>query len=789
MMQEPFFVKKVAVLGAGVMGAQIAAHCINAGIETLLFDLAAKEGPANGLIDKAIANLGKLKPAPLATPQSAALLQARNYKENLSDLSSCDLVIEAIAERLDWKEDLYKQISPYLSEKTVLVSNTSGLSINSLCDVLPEQHRHNFCGVHFFNPPRYMHLAELIPAKTTSAHLLDNLEAWLTSHLGKGVVRAKDTPNFIANRIGVFSLLTTLHHTMAMDMGLDEVDALTGPLLGRPKSATFRTMDVVGLDTMQHVIHTMQEQLKDDPWHKCFNLPEWLTTLVKEGHLGQKSGQGIYRKNGKTIEVYDIKTGQYKPSQATVSDEVKSIMKNTDPVSRMQNLIQSSNKQAKFLAACFRDLFHYCAYHLEQIADNVRDVDLAIRWGFGWMQGPFETWQLADLSKMVDFINQSISAHTALSDAKLPAWLEQIKAFYTDEGAYSPHKKAYQARSKLAVYKRQFFPDRVLKEPAFHTDIIYENEGVCLSYLKDDIAMLNFKSKANTIGQSVFDGLIAALEIAEKKCQGLIIYQGDAGNFSSGADLREVSKLIQEDKMQALDDMIAQFQQVAMRLKYSSIPTVAALRGRALGGGCELMMQCDAVVAAFESYPGLVEVGVGLIPAGGGCKEMAVRAANQAQQADLMLFIQTYFQQIATAQVAGSATEAMQMGYLKNTDTVIMHADEVLYAALAKVKAMQAANYLPPIKKTFKIAGIEGHARLQAGLVNWLEGGFISKHDYFIANEIANILCGGNLNQGTLVDEAWLLKLEREAFIKLADTPLTQARISALLETGKPLRN
>lgn len=788
-MQEPFYIKKVAVLGAGVMGAQIAAHCVNAGIETLLFDLAAKEGPANGLIDKAIVNLGKLKPVPLATAKTAALLQARNYEQNLADLSSCDLVIEAIAERLDWKEDLYKRISPYLSEKSILVSNTSGLSINSLCDVLPKQHRELFCGVHFFNPPRYMHLAELIPAKTTSNKLLDNLETWLTSHLGKGVVRAKDTPNFIANRIGVFSLLTTLHHTLAMDMGLDEVDALTGPLLGRPKSATFRTMDVVGLDTMQHVVHTMQEQLKDDPWHSSFKLPEWLSTLIKEGYLGQKSGQGIYRKNGKIIEVFDIKLGGYRPSKSEISDELKAIMKTKDPVERMQGLISSNNKQAQFLAACFKDLFHYCAFHLEGIADNVRDVDLAIRWGFGWMQGPFETWQLADLKKMARFINESIEAKTSLSTATLPGWLAEISSFYTDDGAYSPQLNQYQPRRNLPVYQHQFFPDRVLKESIHPTLVIYENPGVCLWRLKDDIAVVNFTSKANTIGQSVLDGLHEALDKAEQQCQGLIIYQNDASNFSSGADLRGVSLLIQENKMQGLENMIAQFQRIAMRLKYSVIPTVAALRGRALGGGCELMMHCDTVVCAFESYPGLVEVGVGVIPAGGGCKEMAMRAANQAQQADLMNFIQTYFQQIATAQVAGSATNAIQMGYLRSTDTVVMHADEVLYAAVAKIKAMQAANYLPPIPNNFKVAGIEGHARLQSGLVNWLEGGFISQHDYFLANELATVLCGGNLNQGAIVDEEWMLKLEREAFIKLASTPLTQARISYLLETGKPLRN
>lgn len=789
-MQEPFYIKKVAILGAGVMGAQIAAHCVNAGIETLLFDLPAKEGAANGIVDKAIANLGKLKPAPLATPQTGSLLLARNYEQHLADLNSCDLIIEAIAERLDWKEDLYKKISPHLAPHAILVSNTSGLSINSLCTVLPKQHHERFCGVHFFNPPRYMHLAELIPAQSTSKELLDNLETWLTRYLGKGVVRAKDTPNFIANRVGVFSLLTIVHHTMAMDMGLDEVDALTGALLGRPKSATFRTMDVVGLDTMKHVVNTMQEQLKDDPWHSLFHLPDWLNNLISEGHLGQKAGQGIYRKNGKVIEVFDIKTKSYRPSEAQVSDEVKTIMKNPEPMARMQALINSSNKQAQFLAACFRDLFHYCAYHLQDIAENVRDIDLAIRWGFGWMQGPFETWQQADVQQMLQVMEEAIQNKTALSSAKLPNWLSTLKAFYTEQGAYSPTTNDYQSRSHLAVYKRQIFPDRVLQEAKYKAATVYENDGVIMRHFKDDIAVVSFKSKANTIGQAVLDGMQKTMELAEKEFQGLIVYQDDAQNFSSGADLRGVSLLIKENKMQAIDDMIAQFQHIALRLKYSVIPTVAALRGRALGGGCELMLHCDAVVAAFESYPGLVEVGVGLIPAGGGCKEMALRAATQAKQGDeLMNLIQAYFQQIATAQVASSATEAMQMGYLRNTDQCMMHANEVLYAALVKVKAMQEMNYLPPLAKQFRVAGMEGHARLQAGLVNWLEGGFISKHDYTLANELAFVLCGGDLNQNTLVDEQWMLKLEREAFIKLTKTELTQARINHLLETGKPLRN
>jgi 3-hydroxyacyl-CoA dehydrogenase len=548
-------------------------------------------------------------------------------------------------------------------------------------------------------------------------------------------------------------------------------------------------MDVVGLDTMQHVVATMHNQLQDDPWHALFELPEWILNLIKEGHLGQKSGQGIYRKNGRIIEVYDVASGDYRPSEAFISDELKSIMANPDPVLRMQALITSNNKQAQFLAACFRDLFHYCAYYLEHIAENVRDVDLAIRWGFGWKEGPFETWQLADLNQMTQSIQEAIKKQTSFSSAPLPKWLSKLNAFYTEAGAFSPHKHAYEARSLLPVYQRQFFPDKVLKESVYGTEVLYENEGVRLVHLKDEVAVLNFKSKANTIGQAVLDGLNAALNKVEQECSGLIIYQQDATNFSSGADLRSVLKLIQEHNMQDLEAMILQFQNLALRLKYSSIPVIAALRGRALGGGCELMMHCDAVVAAFESYPGLPELGIGVIPAGGACKEMALRADQQVQTGDLMSVLQIYYQYVAKAQIAGSAPEALHMGYLRPQDLYVMHADEVLYVALAKIKEMNAANYLPPLKKQFKIAGIEGKARLQTGLVNWLEGGFISQHDYFIATELATVFCGGNLNQGTLVDEQWMLQLEREAFMTLAATPLTQARISHLLETGKPLRN
>lgn len=788
-MQERFLIKEIAVLGAGVMGAQIAAHCVNAGFRTRLYDLAPKEGDPNAIVNKAIAHLNKINPSPLATPFVASLLQACNYKEDLTQLKHCDLIIEAIAERADWKEVLYQQVSPHLSPTAIMVTNTSGLSINVLSQALPETQRARFCGVHFFNPPRYMHLAELIPADTTSPVLLDFLESWLTSYLGKGVVRAKDTPNFIANRVGVFSLLATLHHAESMGFGMDEVDALTGALLGRPKSATFRTMDVVGLDTMLHVVKTMQEQLNDDPWHASFVLPDWLIEMVNKGALGQKTGQGVYRKQGKIIEVYDPKQGGYRVSGATVSEIVQKILKETDPAARMQQLTASSDRQAQFLVACFRDLFHYCAYHLEAIAETVRDVDLALRWGFGWQQGPFETWQLAGIQAMQTLIQQAIKNGTALCKAPLPNWLPKLSDFYDEVGAFGPRTQQFIPRGQLPVYGRQFFPDRVLGEKRFSPKPLFENEGVCMWPLQDDVAVVQFKSKAYTIGQSVLDGLTHALDIAERQYNGLIIHQATADNFSAGADLRMVAGLIQTQKMDELDQMLQAFQSLMMRLKYSAIPTVAALRGRALGGGCELILHCSRVVAAFESYPGLVEVGVGLIPAGGGCKEMALRASTPSQNEDGFDSIKNYFEQIAMAVVASSACDARKRGYLRHNDVFVMHKDECLNAALKTVKFMQETNYKPPIPRLFPVVGREGKARLQAALVNFLEGGFISQHDYFIASELANVMCGGEVDEGTLVDEAWFLRLEREAFITLAGTELTQARIAHILTTGKPLRN
>ncbi|MGH8164279.1 MAG: 3-hydroxyacyl-CoA dehydrogenase family protein, partial [Rhodanobacteraceae bacterium] len=415
--------RKAAVLGAGVMGAQIAAHFTNAGIKTVLFDLAAKDGPKNGIAVKAIQHLGKMSPAPLAAKDLAAAIMPADYDEDLAALKDCDFVIEAIAERMDWKLDLYRKVAAQIPPHAILASNTSGLSINELAEALPEDLRHRFLGVHFFNPPRYMHLVEVIPGKSTDVSLAQGLEAFLTSTLGKGVVLAKDTPNFIGNRIGVFSMLATMHHTTEFKLGFDVVDALTGPAIGRPKSATYRTADVVGLDTMAHVIQTMHDTLPDDPWHEHFKSPPWLDALIEKGALGAKTGAGFYRKAGKEIQVLDLVKQDYRPSQQKASDEVAAILALKDPAEKFAKLRVSDDPQARFLWACFRDLFHYSAYHLEGIAETARDVDFAIRWGYGWKLGPFETWQAAGWEQVAKWIAEDIATGNAMSKAPLPAWV------------------------------------------------------------------------------------------------------------------------------------------------------------------------------------------------------------------------------------------------------------------------------------------------------------------------------------------------------------------------------
>jgi 3-hydroxyacyl-CoA dehydrogenase len=792
MSSTPLRIRKAAVLGAGVMGAQIAAHLTNAGVDTVLFDLPAKDGDPNGIVTKAIENLKKLSPAPLADKSRAGALVAANYDQHLELLQGCDLIIEAIAERLDWKRDLYARIAPHVGPNAVLASNTSGLSINALADVLDTSLHHRFCGVHFFNPPRYMHLAELIPCASTDKSVLDGLEQFLTSTLGKGVVYARDTPNFIGNRIGVFSMLATMHQTEQFKLGFDVVDALTGPAIGHPKSATYRTSDVVGLDTMGHVIKTMDDTLPNDPWHAYFKAPAVVQALIAKGALGQKTGAGFFRKVGKDILVLDPAKADYVPQTGAVSDEVAAILKLKSPAEKFARLRASSDAQAQFLWAVHRDLFHYAAFFLADIAACARDIDFAMRWGYGWQLGPFETWQAAGWAQVAQWIDEDIAAGKTMSNAPLPAWANDPKrtGVHDAHGSYSAATGNQVATSSAPVYKRQLFPETVLGTRTDNGKTVFENDDARLWNLGgDDIAILSFKTKMHTISAGVIEAIHRAVEEAERNFKGLVIWQ-DSEPFSAGANLKEAVATLQAGKFAEFESFIDRFQQTSMRIKHSLVPVIAAVRGMAFGGGCEFQMHAARTVAALESYIGLVEAGVGLLPAGGGLKELALRASQAAVGGDVFTQLKGVFETVAMAKVSASALEAKEMGLLRASDVVVFHANELLYVARNEANALAESGWRPPLPaRQIVVAGDVGTSTLKAGLINMVEGRFVSPHDVEIASRIADTLCGGQIERGSMVDEQWLLDLERKHFVALAQMPKTQERIAHTLATGKPLRN
>jgi len=801
-----FQVKKVAVLGAGVMGAQIAAHLVNLKVPVVLFDLPAKEGPKNGIVTKAIEGLKKLKPAPLGVPEDAALIQQANYEEHMDVLKECDLIIEAIAERMDWKTDLYHKIAPFIGEGAIVASNTSGLSITKLSEALPESIKPRFCGIHFFNPPRYMTLVELINTPTTEPKVLDDLEAFVTSGLGKGVIRAHDTPNFIANRVGIAGMLATIKEAENFGLSYDVVDDLTGKKLGRASSGTFRTADVVGLDTMAHVIKTLQDNLGpgkvEDPFSDMYGTPPVLARLLESKSLGQKTGAGFYKKVGRDIMRLDPESMEYVAGGAKANEVVGRMLKKPAG-ERLKLLREAEGAEPRFLWAILRDQFHYAAVHLASIADTARDIDFAMRWGFGAKQGPFELWQDAGWLQVANWIKEDIDSGKAISKAPLPDWVfkgpvADAGGVHTAEGSWSASAKKFIPRRQLPVYERQFFPENVLgsKTASFETagTTLHEDDAIRLWTLdgeQGDVIIASIKTKMHAISPDVAEGLAMGVDLAEKGYKGMVIWSNDE-MFSAGADLQAMLPAFMMGGAKAIEGAEAELQNVMLKLRYASVPVVSAIRGLALGGGCEMAVYSAKRVAAMESYIGLVEVGVGLVPGAGGLAYIARRAAENAATStnkDVLPFLTEGFTAAAMAKVGTSAIESRKIGYLLDSDVIVPNKDELLFVALNEARALFNSGYRAPHKRPFPVAGRSGLATIKGQLVNMRDGGFISAHDFHIAGLIANVVCGGDVDAGSLVTEEYLMTLERKAFCSLLEHPKTQERIMGMMSTGKPVRN
>ena len=783
-MKNHLIIKKVAVLGAGVMGAQIAAHLVNSNVEVILFDLASKEENKSSIVIEAIEKLSTLRPAPLADNNLAQEIIPANYDEDLALLQDCDLIIEAIAEKMVWKKDLYDKIEPFIKTDTILASNTSGLSINELSSVLDNRLKENFLGIHFFNPPRYMHLLEIIPTKLTNLDVVDTLEEFCVTTLGKGVVIAKDTPNFIANRVGVFSLLSTMHHAKRLNIPFEVVDQITGKSLGRPNSGTFRTLDIVGLDTMQHVINTFKTYLSDDSWSELYITPDYLQSIINNGNLGQKTRKGVYANKGK--RVFNLEKNDYIDAIEKINKDVVVILKIKDMNEKMNALKKCSHPQAQFTRAILLDLFHYCICIVEDIANSARDIDFALRWGFGWNSGPFELMQSIGWKNAIEMINKEKKLNKLIGNIDLPAWVNKIENIHTKDGSYSPSNGIFLALSDHKIYDRQIAREDVLgsftSSERESANTIFQNPSVHLWDGGDDIAILSFTSKMHSAGQEVLNGIIESCKIAEKSYKGLVIWQ-DSAPFCVGANLKDALEL---DKA-GLESMVFDFQRASMALKHCHIPTVSAVQGYAFGGGCEIQMHTNLTVAAQESYIGLVESSVGLLPAGAGLKEFAIRASKSD---DLMSSIKKSFKNAVLSKVSTSAVNAKKLGLLRPTDIIIANSHELFYVAKQQAIALSKSNFRPTsVNSKIKVSGKEGKAKLLIISKKMLEDNLISEYTYEISKKIASVLTGGEVNVGDMVTQESLLKLERKFFVELFNNEKSKDRVEHMLKTGKTLKN
>ena len=800
-------IEKAAVLGAGTMGAQIAAHLANAGVPTLLLDIAPREltpeEQAKGLtlespqVRNRIARNGleaakNAKPAAFFTPDNAALVSVGNFDDDLAKLKTSDLIIEAVVENLDIKRSLYERVEQHRRPGSIIASNTSGIPIHLLAEGRSDDFKQHFLGVHFFNPPRYLHLVEIIRTEWTKPEVSCFLYGFLDQRLGKGVVPAKDRPNFIANRIGTFGALYTIKTMLDDGYSIEEVDKMTGPAVGRPKSATFRTFDLVGLDVFTHVIKNLYEALPEDEERDMFVVPGVLAEMVQRGLLGNKTKAGFYRKQkgeGDKREIWTLDTAtlDYRPSQK-VKLPALDVAKNVEDLpERIKGLVWSKDRTGAFLWKTMSRTLTYAAKRIPEIADNVVEVDRAMRWGFGWELGPFEVWDAIGVEKSV--------ARMKEEDVAIPANVEQMLA----AGATSFYKQENGERSyfdfKAGKYVPLADPQGVLmlKSIKDRTGVIKKNAGASLVDLGDGVACLEFHSKMNAIGGDTLQMLKFALGEVDKNFVGMVV--GNQGpNFCVGANIMLMLMEAQDENWEELDMMARVFQMATMSLRYSPKPVVVAPFQMVFGGGCEMVLHADRVRAAAETYIGLVEVGVGIIPAGGGTKEMLVRTLDlipkDASDADPFPFVKRAFETIALAKVATSAEEARAIGFLSADDNVSLNPDRLIADAKKEVLALAASGYVAPQQRTDILAlGLPALSTLKLGIHQMKRAGYISDHDAEIGTQLARILTGGDLNHPTRVSEQYLLDLEREAFLSLVSTRKTQERIAHMLKTGKPLRN
>ncbi len=789
------------------MGAQIAAHLANAGIPTLLLDIPprelAPEETRAGLtlnskeVRNRIARTGfeaakRAKPAAFFTPEAGSLVMVGNFDDDLPKLKDCDLIIEAVVENLEIKRGLYQRVEQHRRPGSIIASNTSGIPIRLLAEGRSEDFRANFLGVHFFNPPRYLHLVEIIRTEWTKPEVSCFMFGFLDQRLGKGVVPAKDRPNFIANRIGTFGALHTIKTMLEDGYAIEEVDKLTGPAVGRPKTATFRTFDLVGLDVFAHVIKNLYQALPEDEEREMFVAPEFLTRMVAAGILGNKTKGGFYKRQkgeGGKQEIWALDTTslEYRPTQKVKLPSLEMAKNIEDTPERIKALTWGKDRAGAFLWKTLSRTLRYTAERIPEIADTVVEVDRSMRWGFGWELGPFEVWDAIGVEKSVARMKEEGQSVPANVQAMLAA------------GATSFYKKENGQQFYFDFSAGQYLPltdpqgTIILKSLKDRTGVIKKNPGASLIDLGDGVACLEFHSKMNAIGGDTLAMLKQALTEVEKNFVGLVV--GNQGqNFCVGANLMLMLMEAQEENWEELDMMARVFQQCTMSLRYSPKPVVVAPFAMVFGGGCEMVLHADRVRAAAETYIGLVEVGVGIIPAGGGTKEMLVRALDAipkgADDADPFPFIKRAFETIALAKVATSAEEARGYGFLAADDTVSMNGDRLIADAKQEVLALAAAGYVPPQQRTdIKALGLPALSTLKLGIHQMKRGGYISDHDALIGEKLARILTGGDLNHPTMVSEQYVLDLEREAFLSLVGELKTQERIAHMLKTGKPLRN